>query len=151
MFTRVDTILGNLRDFSVGSRALERVDIASDAMTRRVLRLASTAGDLGIRFADGRRIADGDVVFADERRVIAVRVIAEPVLAVTPRSIAEAVDVAHALGNRHIPIQRDGVTIVVAYTDALATLFTTLGVPFERRSGALAQPFLHAFAPHVHE
>ena len=151
MFVRVDAVLGNLRDFPIGARAVERIDVGSDAMTRRVLRLPSSAGDLGIRLRDDRRIADGDVVFADDRRVIAVSVRAEPVLVAAPRSIAEAVDVAHALGNRHIPIQRNGQTIVVAYTDALETLFATLGVPFERRSDALARPFVHAFAPHGHE
>lgn len=151
MFVRVDALLGNLRDFPVGTRAVERIAVGSDAMTRRVLRLPSSAGDLGIRLGDDRRIADGDVVFADERRVIAVSVRAEPVLVVTPRTIAEAVDVAHALGNRHIPLQHDGATIVVAYADALESLFAMLGVPFERRSDALARPFVHAFAPHAHE
>jgi urease accessory protein len=150
MFRRIERVLGNLRDFPVGARALERLAVPSDAMTRRVLRLPSSAGDLGIVFEDGLRLLDGDVLLADGERVIAVAVQPDDVLIVRPASIAQALEIGHALGNRHIPVIPDGDAIVIAYADALEALLARSGVRYERSARVLERPFVHAHAPHSH-
>jgi urease accessory protein len=148
-YRAVAEIVGNVAGFAVGTRALERVAVPSDAMTRRVLRLPTSIGDLGITL-DGTRLRDGDIVYADASRVIAVQVLPDDVLVVHPTSIAQAIDVAHALGNRHVPIQRDGDVLVIAFAPALAALLDQLGVRYERTARVLAEPFRHAAAPHAH-
>jgi urease accessory protein len=150
MFTRIDALLGNLDTFSVGARVVERLPLASSAMSRRLLRLPSSIGDLGLMFEDQQRIRDGDVLVADEARVIAVQIVPDEILIAHPASIAQAVEVAHALGNRHIPIIREGDAIVVGYVPALEELFGTLGVRFERVTRVLERPFVYAHAPHTH-
>ena len=150
MFRKIESLLGNLRDFPVGTRTIERVPVASSAMTRRLLRLPSSAGDLGITFEDGMRVRDGDVLVADDANVIAIEVVPDDVLVAYPASIAEAVDVAHALGNRHVPVIRDGDTIVIGYADALETVLARSGVRYERTARVLEHPFVHAHAPHAH-
>jgi urease accessory protein len=150
MFRKIDALLGNLDDFAVGGRAVERVPLASSAMLKRVLRLPSSIGDLGLVFEDERRLRDGDVLVADDARVIAVQVVPDEILVVSPASIAQAVEVAHALGNRHIPIIREGDTIVVGYVSALEDLLRTLGVRYERVNRVLERPFVYAHAPHEH-
>jgi urease accessory protein len=151
MFTRIDALLGNLDTFSVGARVVERLPLASSAMSRRLLRLPSSIGDLGLMFEDEQRIRDGDVLVADDARVIAVEIVPDEILIAYPVSIAQAVEVAHALGNRHIPIIREGDTIVVGYVPALEDLLGTLGVRFERVARVLERPFVYAHAPHTHE
>ena len=151
MFRKIDALLGNLDDFAVGDRAVERVPLASSAMLKRVLRLPSSIGDLGLMFEDERRLRDGDILVADDARVIAVQVVPDEILVVAPVSIAQAVEVAHALGNRHIPIIREGDTIVVGYVAALEELLRTLGVRYERVARVLERPFVYAHAPHTHE
>ncbi len=150
MFRRIERVLGNLRDFPVGARTVERVSVPSDAMTRRVLRLPSSAGDLGVLFDDGARLQDGDVLLADDARVIAVAVLAEDVLVIAPASITEALEVGHALGNRHIPVIHDGDRVVIAYADALESLLARMGVRYERTTRIMERPFVHAHAPHTH-
>jgi urease accessory protein len=150
MHRRIEGVLGNLRDFPVGARTLERVAVASDAMTRRLLRLPSSRGDLGLTFADGARLCDGDVLVADESLVIAVQLQPDDVLVVRPATIAQAVEIGHALGNRHIPVVPDGDAVVVAYAEALETLIARSGVPYERTARVMERPFVHAHAPHVH-
>jgi urease accessory protein len=151
MFTRIETVLGNLDRFPVGARTLERLPVASSAMTRRLLRLESSAGDLGLMFADGLRIRDGDVLVADESRVIAVEVVPDDVLVAHPDSIPQAVEIAHALGNRHVPVIRDGDAIVIGYAAALEELLERSGVRYERVARVLERPFVYAHAPHTHE
>jgi urease accessory protein len=150
MFRRIDAVLGNLHDFPVGARTLERLPVPSHAMTRRLLRLPSSIGDLGLLLEGGLRIRDGDVLVADEARVIAVEVLAEDVLIAYPDSIAQAVEIAHALGNRHVPVIREGDTIVVSYAAPLEELLERSRVRYERRARVLDRPFVHAHAPHTH-
>jgi len=150
MFRRIDAVLGNLATFPVGRRTVERIPVASSAMTRRVLRLPSSIGDLGLMFEDGARVRDGDVLLADEERVIALEVIPDDVLIAYPDSIAQAVEIAHALGNRHIPVIREGDAIVVGYAGPLAELLERSGVRYERVARVMERPFVYAHAPHTH-
>ncbi|HEV8022657.1 MAG TPA: urease accessory protein UreE [Candidatus Lustribacter sp.] len=150
MFRRIDAVLGNLRDFPLGSRALERLPVASSAMTRRLLRLPSSIGDLGLLLDGATRIRDGDVLVADDARVIAIEVVPDDVLIAYPDSIAQAVEIAHALGNRHIPVLREGDAIVVGFAAPLEELFERSGVRFERVARVLERPFVYAHAPHTH-
>jgi urease accessory protein len=151
MFLRIDALLGNLHDFPIGARVVERLPVASSAMSRRLLRLPSSIGDLGLMFEGTERIRDGDILVADATRVIAVEVIPDEVLVAYPDSIAQAVEIAHALGNRHVPVIREGDTIVIGYAGALEELLERSGVRYERIARVLERPFVYARAPHVHE
>jgi urease accessory protein len=151
MHRRIETLLGNLDDFPVGARVVERLRVASSAMTQRVLRLPSSIGDLGLMLADGVRVRDGDVLVADDARVIAVEVLPDDVLIAYPASIAQAVEIAHAFGNRHIPVIREGDAIVVGYAAPLEELLERSGVRYERRARVMERPFVHAYAPHTHD
>jgi urease accessory protein len=150
MFRRIDAVLGNLDDFPVGTRVVERLPVASSTMSRRLLRLPSSIGDLGLMLEGTQRIRNGDVLVADATQVIAVEVQPDDVLVVYPDSIAQAVEIAHALGNRHIPVIREGDTIVVGYAGALEELLERSGVRYERIARVLDHPFVYAPAPHVH-
>jgi urease accessory protein len=149
MHRRVERLLGNLRDFPVGGRVVERVALPSDAMNRRIVRLSSTIGDLALVLGEVR-LRDGDVLYADGERVIAIGVAADDVIVATPASIAAAIELAHALGNRHLPIQREGDALIVRYTEPIADLCERAGVPWERSRRVLAEPFVAPAAPHEH-
>lgn len=145
----VDCTLGNIDTFLVGARTVERVAVTSDAMAKRILRLATSRGDLGIRLED-TRLRDGDVVYADNSRVIVVAVEAEDLLIAAPRTVAEAFELGHLLGNRHKPVQVWNERVVVAYDPLLEELFDARNIPFERERMRLTEPFRHAHAPHSH-
>lgn len=131
-FHPVEGILGNLADFAVAGRTVERVPVAADDAVRRVLRLETSAGDLGVRLDGAEPLRNGDVLFADERCVIAIEILPDDVLVVRPRTRCEALVVAHALGNRHVPLVAEGETAIVRYAPALEALVRELGVPYER-------------------
>ena len=150
MHRRIEGLLGNLCDFPTEGRTVERIPVESSAMSKRLLRLSSSIGDLGL-WLGGERLRDGDVLVADATRVIAVAVAPDDVLIAYPASIAQAVEIGHALGNRHVPVIREDEAIVVGYAEPLAELFARAGIRFERSARVLERPFVHAFAPHVHE
>jgi urease accessory protein len=149
MHRRIERALGNLRDFPLTGRALERLAVSSDAMNRRIVRVNSSVGDLALVLGD-RRLRDGDIVYADAERVIAVEVEADDVIVAWPATIAAALELAHALGNRHLPIQREGDTLIVRYSEPIAALCDRAGVRWERTRRVLAEPFVAPAAPHEH-
>jgi urease accessory protein len=149
MHRRIERPLGNLCDFAVAGRELERLAIPSDAMNRRVVRVSSSVGDLAL-VLDDCRLRDGDVVYADAQRVIAVAVEPDDVIVARPATIAAAIELAHALGNRHLPIQREGDVLIVRYSDPIAALCESRGVPWLRTRRVLQEPFIAPPAPHEH-
>lgn len=147
----LDAPLGNLQDFPIGRRRLERIPVHSDDCAKRLLRLSTSEGEIGLRFSGERRLRDGDVVHADERVVVAVKVLPDDVLVGHPGTIASALALGHALGNRHLPVQIDGGEVVVRYDPLLPALFEEYDVPVTRATRVVPEPFRHASAPHRHE
>lgn len=142
--------LGNLADFPLGRRRLERIAASSDDLAKRVLRFKTSRGDIGLRFGAGRSALDGDVIYADAAVVIALDVAPDDVLVCRPRSIAQALGLGHALGNRHLPVQIDGEVLVLRYDRLAEDLLIDSNVEYVRESRKLGAPFRHANAPHGH-
>ena len=143
--------LGSIEHFPLEGRALERVPVGCDDLARRVLRLASSVGEIGVRLEGSDRLRDGEVVYADDRTVVCIEVAPEDVLAARPQDIDAALHLAHALGNRHLPALIADGEIVVRYDPLIEALMREAAVPFVREQRRLARPFLHAHAPHTHE
>ncbi len=143
--------LGNLDSYEVGARRVERVVVRSDDLAKRVLRLKSSIGEFGLRFDDERRLRDGDVLFADENLVIIIGVETDDLFVIRPRDIGQALAIGHALGNRHLPAQFDGDTILVRYDPLVEELLREKNVPFSREARVVPEPFRYAHAPHTHE
>jgi len=144
-------VAGQLGTFALGGRSIERVSVSSDDLAKRILRFATSIGEIGLRFEGSQRLRDGDVIFADDRLVVAVLVDADDVLVIRPRSVSAAIRIAHALGNRHLPIQTDGDAIVVRYDPLLEALAAEHGVGVARERRVLDGPFRHPHAPHDHQ
>lgn len=144
-------VLGNLATFAIDDRRVERVAIRSDDCAKRIVRLETSVGEIGFRFGGDERLRDGDVIHADTQRVIVACVSPDDVLVFRPRTMAAAIDLAHALGNRHLPIQRENDAIVVRYDPLLEALGREANVPVVREARTMPQPFLHAHAPHQHD
>ena len=142
--------LGTLADYDVRAREVERVVATSDDLAKRILRLRTSRGEIGLRYGAGLHAADGDVIYADESVVVALDVARDDVLVCRPHSIAHALRIAHALGNRHLPVQIDGEAIVVRYERLVEELFAAEGAAYARESRKLQVPFRHAHAPHGH-
>lgn len=144
-------VLGTIDGFALAGRRVERVAIASDDLARRILRLRTSVGDLGLRFGNGATLRDGDVVFADESRVICVEVADEELLVARPHTLEAAARLGHAFGNRHLPVQFERDELIVRYDPLVEELLRDSGVAFARVRRKITAPFRHAHAPHRHD
>ncbi|HEY3066499.1 MAG TPA: urease accessory protein UreE [Methylomirabilota bacterium] len=103
---------------------------------RRVVTRAGRA--LTLALPTGSVLAPGDVVHVARDWYVAVEAAPEPVLAVTPRSREEGLQVAFEVGNRHFTLALDGARLLVPDDPAMEALLTRLGVPWERDRAAFA-------------
>jgi urease accessory protein len=102
--------------------------------------------ELALALPSGARLEPGQVLCSGPVSYVIVEAAPEPVLAVTPRSHADALRIAFEVGNRHFPLALDGENLLVPDDPAMTQLLTRLGVSFTR---ALL-PFLPLSHPHSH-
>lgn len=109
------------------------------AADRRRVRRRLTAPDgveLRLAFPTGTVLLPGSVLDTVDGVAYVVTAAPEDVAAVSPRSLAEAARVAHAVGNLHRDFVEDGSVFLVLWDAPIELLLTRLGVPFVREARA---------------
>ena len=129
----VTAVAGRLERHSLGGRRLESVELDFNAMAKGHQRVRTDAGtEVGISLARGERLADGDVLYADAERVIAVKAADDDALVIMPAVPMQWGLVGFHLGNRHCVSFFQPGSILVPYDHTLEELLRELGVPFRR-------------------
>jgi|GEM_PF-48378 len=147
----IEQIIGNTEDVELGNRRVEVVYMRSDDLVKRVQRVETDCGtELGIRLGEPRDLRDGDILYADGERTIVLRVLPDRLLVIRPQSIGQMGFIAHQIGNRHVPAQFEGDTMLVQYDRLLAELLNQHGIPFTDEERAVRQAFRPIGHSHDH-
>ena len=148
-----EKVLGSLGDGCYEGRRVDYVDIQWHEAHSRVHRKTSAEGeDVGIRLADegaARGLHQGDVLYADEHKVIAVNIPPCDALKVVVRGDhrEQVARLCWEVGNTHTPMFRgtDELTFFVPYSEPLAQKIAALhGVDSQRQEARL--DFAHALS-----
>jgi urease accessory protein len=96
-------------------------------------RVTTSGGrEVALALPTGSVLRAGDIIWVDAGWYLAVEAAPEPVLAVSPRGVAEAIRVAFEVGNRHFTLALHGEDILVPDDTAMEQLLTRLGVSWRR-------------------
>ncbi|WP_300360904.1 urease accessory protein UreE [Fusobacterium sp.] len=157
----LDKILGNIKDMEHHHEEcehhhhdehhihIERIYLESDELLKRVLRVKTDHGnEYGISLPKGSEMKDGDILFNDGHNMIIVSVKEDDVLVITPRDINEMGEVAHNLGNKHLPVQIEEGKIIIQYDYLVEKFLQEIKVEFERKNMKLKQAFRHVDHSH---
>lgn len=140
----VEKVLGNLETIENKPKHMERVYLESDSLRKRILRVKTDHGkEIGIRLKENRDLMDGDILYMDETNMIVIQTMADDILTIMPRSIGQMGDIAHQLGNRHLPAQFEADEMLVQYDYLVEELLIDLGVPYRREKRKVKQAFRH--------
>ena len=97
-------------------------------------RVTTAAGrEVALALPTGSVLRPGDVVAVESEWYLAVEASPEPVLAIRPRSPAEAIRIAFEVGNRHFPLALDGELLLVPDDSAMEQLLRRLDASWQRR------------------
>lgn len=145
----LDKILGNIKDMEDIHCHVERIYLESDELLKRVLRVTSDHGhEYGISLPKGSEMRDGDILLNDGHNMVVISVKEDDVIVITPRDINEMGEVAHNLGNKHLPVQIEDGKIIIQYDYLVEKFLQDLQVNFERKNMKLKQAFRHVDHSH---
>lgn len=140
----IEKVIGNVATIEENIPHIERVFMESDALLKRVQRVTTDHGnELGIRLKENKSLEDGDVLYMDENNMIIVTVTPDDLLTIMPTSIQQMGEIAHQLGNRHLPAQFEGKLMLVQYDYLVEELLQKLEVPYKREKRKVKQAFRH--------
>lgn len=140
----IEKIVGNIATIEKRANHVERVYLHSDDLLKRVQRVVTDHGkEIGIRLADKRELLDGDVLYMDDKNMIVISVKEDDVLTIQPFSIQQMGEIAHQLGNRHLPAQFEGNEMIVQYDYLVEELLQQLLIPYKRENRKVKQAFRH--------
>ncbi|WP_174733459.1 urease accessory protein UreE [Mesobacillus harenae] len=140
----IEKIVGNIASLSKRAPHVERVYLQSDDLVKRVQRVVTDHGkELGVRLKENRELIDGDVLYMDEKNMIVISVKDDDLITIKPTSIGQMGDIAHQLGNRHLPAQFEGDEMLVQYDYLVEELLQKLEIPYQRENRKVRKAFRH--------
>ncbi|MBV7508608.1 urease accessory protein UreE [Bacillus sp. sid0103] len=140
----IEKVIGNVATIEKKAPHTERVYMNSDDLVKRIQRVVTDHGkEIGIRLKDNSDLIDGDVLYIDERNMIVISVKDDDLLVIQPTSIQQMGEIAHQLGNRHLPAQFEGNEMLVQYDYLVEELLQQLEIPFKRENRKVKQAFRH--------
>ncbi|MEH7418400.1 urease accessory protein UreE [Neobacillus drentensis] len=140
----IEQIVGNVEDIPASSRHIERVYIASDDLVKRIQRVTTDHGkEVGIRLKEPKDLMDGDILYMDEHNMIVISVMNDDLLVIQPANIKQMGEIAHQLGNRHLPAQFEGEDMLVQFDYLVQELLEQLDVPYSRQIRKVKKAFRH--------
>jgi urease accessory protein len=138
----IENIVGNVATLEKRAPHIEYVYLESEQLVKRIQRMTTDHGnEIGVRLSKNEELSDGDVLYMDEKNMVVISVTKEDVLVISPTSMQQMGDIAHQLGNRHLPAQFEGEEMIVQYDYLIEELLQQIGVPHKREKRKVAQPF----------
>ncbi|OAS82824.1 MULTISPECIES: urease accessory protein UreE [Metabacillus] len=140
----IEKIIGNVKQLEKTPAHIERVYLRSDDLVKKIQRVKTDHGkELGIRLTANKDLKDGDILFQDEKNSIVISVIEDDVIVIQPTSLLQMGEIAHQLGNRHLPAQFENNEMIVQYDYLVEKLLHELAVPFTREKRIMNEAFKH--------
>lgn len=140
----IEQIIGNVKELEIALHHVERVYLRSDDLVKKIQRVKTDHGkELGIRLKQGKELEDGDILYQDKKNSIIISVLADDVIVIKPTSILQMGEIAHQLGNRHLPAQFEGNEMIVQYDYLVERLLVELDVPYTREERKMSKAFKH--------
>ncbi|GMN99275.1 urease accessory protein UreE [Parageobacillus thermoglucosidasius] len=138
----VEKIVGNIRMLDKLPPHIERVYLNSDDLVKRIQRVVTDHGtEIGIRLKETKELTDGDILWMDEKKMMVVSVLPDDLLVIRPTSMKQMGEIAHQLGNRHLPAQFEGEEMLVQYDYLVEELLKQLHIPYQRKKRKVKQAF----------
>ncbi|TWE04887.1 urease accessory protein [Neobacillus bataviensis] len=140
----IEQIVGNVEDIPSSGRHIEKVYLSSDDLVKRIQRVTTDHGkEVGIRLKEPKDLIDGDILYMDEHNMIVISVMNDDLLVIQPANIKQMGEIAHLLGNRHLPAQFEGEDMLVQFDYLVQELLEQLDVPYSRQIRKVKKAFRH--------
>ena len=132
----VEKIIGNLESFDIKGRELINVNLEWFEFDKKLVKKEiSEIESIGIRIGDGQKLKEGDVLFEDENRVIALQLEPCELTVIKVDSMKAMGRLCFELGNRHLSLAIEDDRVSVIYDQPTFEYLKKLGFEVEKVKG----------------
>lgn len=140
----ITEIVGNISDFQIGDREVDRVELAWWDVRKKIARLTSKAGrDIAIRLEKAPKtgFCDGDVIYADSSLLVLIHILPQDALCIVLSEPFEIARVCYEIGNLHSALfygeEKGKALLRIPYEAPIQRLLDKLMMKYEVRQEVL--------------
>ncbi|MEF9479371.1 urease accessory protein UreE [Chryseobacterium sp. 1B4] len=147
----INQIIGNLAE-NPTEKTIDYLDLEWFETTKRIQRKKTRQGtDVAIRFLrEGQRLREGDILFEDSEKIIAVSVLETEAIVMSPASLLEMGTVCYEIGNKHIPLFIQNDKVLLPFEMPMFRWLEASGFNPEKQSVKLLNLLKSNVEPHGH-
>lgn len=148
----IQSKISNLNNFKLDNREIDWIKLEWFETSKRVLRKKTVSGqDVSLKFLnENPALTQGDILFADDRLIVAVDIIETDCLVIRPYSMFEMASVCYEIGNKHLPLFFDNDQLLVPFEQPLFRLLQAQGYEVKREHRKLLNALKTTVSPHPH-
>lgn len=119
----IESIIGNIRDFDLKKRRIDFISLEWYETNKRIMKKKSVDGEeIGIKLGKDTTLKDGDILWADDGRIIVVEVCECDAISMYPKDMVSMGKICYEIGNKHIPLFLSDTEIVTPFDQPLFDL-----------------------------
>lgn len=97
-----------------------------------------------------RELKDGDIISKDGHNLVVVSIATDEVLVIEPKSKIEMGEIAHSLGNRHLPAQFKHGKMLLQCDSRIEEILKSSNIEYSKEKMSLDKPFRSIDTGHIH-
>ena len=143
--------LGNLHTSPINNRKVDPLPVEWYETNKRILHKPTRSGQpVTLKFLQQNpELKEGDILWLDERNIIAVEIIPCRCIVISPASIRTASSLSYEIGNKHLPLFYEDDELIVPYEDPLFHLLKASGYEVRVEERKLKEALKTSVLPHV--
>jgi urease accessory protein len=140
---------GNLQHINTNKK-IDWLNLHWYETQKRVQRKLTVSGqEIALKFLqENPALTEGDILFEDEKSIVAVHILPCPCIVISPKSMFEMASVCYEIGNKHLPIFYDQEEILVPFEAPLFNLLQAQGYAIKQEDRQLLHPLKTTVTPH---
>jgi len=129
-----EKILGNIKDYEINGRKTDKIGLEWYELEKKLLKKTTDSGEeIGIRLKHPPR--EGDILYADNSRIVAVELLPCELTVVRVNTMKEMGHLCFELGNRHLSLAIEDRQVTIPYDEPTFLYLERLGFRPERKEG----------------
>jgi len=141
---------GNLASFNLGERTIDFILLKWYESRKRILvRTTFSGAAITMKFLnENPELTEGDILYLDEKRVIAVTIEPCDCIVILPKNNYEIAAACYEIGNKHLPLFFENDYLMVPFDKPLFGLLQVQGYNITQEQRQLLNPLKTTVAPH---
>jgi urease accessory protein len=144
--------IGNIGSLDIANRSIDWLLLEWYETNKRIQRKVTRSGkEISLKFLnENPGLTQDDILFEDEKTIIAVGVLPCDCILVFPKNMLEMASICYEIGNKHLPLFFEDNSLLVPFEQPLFRLLVAQGYEVRQEKRKLLHPLKTTVSPHPH-